>query len=377
MRSTGSNDRAVNGNGPASLTTWLMDGLTPGNIEHTLRHVATGWLAFTSAEAICVCWQLRTHEPVYVYSQNAEHFSFAEQPMPVDDEFATILTWATSITRASPESFQLQIEESSPVGFRVYASGVDDQTIPPELKPATHMLLERLETEAAIAERLLNSKLESMAEFAAGAGHEINNPVATILGRANLLLAEETDLDRRASLATIGAQALRVRDMIGDAMLFARPPKPQRQNLDIETVLPEIVSPYESRFRAKHVGFTCETIPSLTISADRTQFAVAISALLQNALEATSSGNSVTLVTRSERPAFVRFEIVDSGTGLSETDRLHLFDPFYSGRQAGRGLGFGLSKAWRIVTQHGGRIVVVDVETGGCRFLIDWPTIAE
>ena len=63
----------------------------------------------------------------------------------------------------------------------------------------------------------------------------------------------------------------------------------------------------------------------------------------------------------------------DDGPGISEAVRRHLFDPFFSGREAGRGLGFGLSKCWRIVTDHGGRVVVNNVEGGGAEFTIALP----
>ena len=76
-------------------------------------------------------------------------------------------------------------------------------------------------------EEFRRAKLEALAEFAAGAGHEINNPAATIVGRVELLLKGETNPERRQALLTIGAQALRIRDMIGDLMLFARPPRPE------------------------------------------------------------------------------------------------------------------------------------------------------
>src|SRR6267142_1449058 len=84
-------------------------------------------------------------------------------------------------------------------------------------------------------------KLRALAEFAAGAGHEINNPVATIVGYAQQLLAGETDPDRRHALATIGAQAYRIRDMIGDIMLFARPPAPNPRHIELSEVLREVV----------------------------------------------------------------------------------------------------------------------------------------
>ena len=79
-----------------------------------------------------------------------------------------------------------------------------------------------------------SAKLEALAEFAAGAGHEINNPATTIAGRATLLLRDETDPIRRQALKTIGGQAYRIRDMIGDLMLFARPPEPQPVFLQLD-----------------------------------------------------------------------------------------------------------------------------------------------
>src|SRR5437868_333293 len=84
-------------------------------------------------------------------------------------------------------------------------------------------------------------KLRALAEFAAGAGHEINNPVATIVGYVQQLLADETDPDRRHALATIGGQAYRIRDMIGDVMLFARPPQPRPEPLELGVVCGEVV----------------------------------------------------------------------------------------------------------------------------------------
>ena len=67
-------------------------------------------------------------------------------------------------------------------------------------------------------------------------------------------------------------------------------------------------------------------------------------------------------------------EIRDHGPGLDDTSRRHLFDPFFSGRQAGRGLGFGLPKCWRIVTLHGGRIEAEPLEPTGLNVRVTWPS---
>jgi signal transduction histidine kinase len=215
-----------------------------------------------------------------------------------------------------------------------------------------------------------DAKLRALAEFAAGAGHEINNPVATIAGHAQRLLRDEIDPDRRHALLTIGAQAYRIRDMIADVMLFARPPQPQFTEVDLGSVVRTAVE----TLRKDHPQHEVDVAISgaTRIHADATQAAVVVSELLRNAVQAAEGSARIQVAVRDDPPGTVRLEISDTGRGLSELDCEHLFDPFYSGRQAGRGLGFGLCKVWRIVTLHGG---TVDVESGSGRttFTVRWP----
>jgi signal transduction histidine kinase len=88
------------------------------------------------------------------------------------------------------------------------------------------------EQESGAADRVEDAKLAALAEMAAGAGHEINNPLAVISGRAQLLLAEENDPRRRKYLDTIMNQAQRIHRMIVDLMFFARPPAPECRPTD-------------------------------------------------------------------------------------------------------------------------------------------------
>jgi len=224
--------------------------------------------------------------------------------------------------------------------------------------------------------QLAELKLRALAEFAAGAGHEINNPIATIVGYVQQLLSDESNPDRRHALATIGAQAYRIRDMIGDVMLFGRPPAPCPRELDLSSVVREVASKFAEEARAASIEVAIDAGAQVPVFADPVQLRIVVSSLLRNSFEALVSGGSVAIRTANFEDndrQFAVFSISDDGPGLSESDREHLFDPFYSGRQAGRGLGFGLPKTWRIVTLHGGTIDVASSETGGVVFTVRWP----
>ena len=249
--------------------------------------------------------------------------------------------------------------------------------------------LERLEHDFSAA--LEEAKLQAMYKLAAGAGHEINNPLGSIAGRAQLLLRDESDPERRRTLAKINSQAFRAHEMIADMMLFARPPLPQLDQITpaalIQSLLDEMREMAQQQ-DAEMVSQVTTEIASLRV--DASQLRVALRAMCTNALEATGLGGRVEILV-SDGPQddkilqhfddnraaaasrTVQITVRDDGPGFSEEERQHLFDPFYSGREAGRGLGFGLSKCWRIVRNHGGRIDVQSDPGRGATFEITLP----
>jgi signal transduction histidine kinase len=226
--------------------------------------------------------------------------------------------------------------------------------------------------------RLEQEKLAALVELAYGAGHEINNPLANIAARAQTLLDDETDPERRRKLAAIHRQAMRAHEMIADLMLFARPPKLEISEFDLRQIVEQVVDEQQEIARERSIALSCDAGTSpITVAADATQLAVAIAAVVTNALEAVSQEGHVEVSVGQrleDEVSWAEVVVRDNGPGISKNVRPHIFDPFFSGREAGRGLGFGLSKCWRIVTNHGGRIEVNSAECGGACFSILLPT---
>jgi len=243
-----------------------------------------------------------------------------------------------------------------------------------DVLPALAARLARLDQlENRFQEALQTEKLESLAEFSAGAGHEINNPLAIIGGRAQLLLEDETDAERRRELAVVTAQVKRAHEMIADMRLFARPPLPEPETLDLVALVDGLVvdlAPLAAE-RAISISRSGDEAP-VEVEADRAQLEVALRALCKNSLEAIGHNGRVEIALQ-RAAGHVHIRVSDDGAGIRPEHHRHLFDPFYSSRQAGRGLGFGLSKCWRIVTNHGGRIDVESEPGQGAVFTITLP----
>ena len=216
-------------------------------------------------------------------------------------------------------------------------------------------------------------KIEALAEFAAGAGHEINNPLATIIGRAQLLLKDEHDPQRRQMLASIGAQAYRIRDMIGDTMLFGRPPLPELRDVNLFEAAHRVVATLATDLAEGRCSVKTLIPEELTVCADPTQLSIVLTEVLRNCRHALQpDGGLIRLVATSDAEN-ATIEISDSGNGFTDIEQRHAFDPFFSGRQAGRGLGFGLPKCWRIIDLHRGRIEIQSSPAGPTTVRIEWP----
>lgn len=221
------------------------------------------------------------------------------------------------------------------------------------------------------------ARLEALREFAYGAGHEINNPLANIAARAQALLVDEVDPERRRRLATIVDQAFRARDMIGGLMVFARPPKPMPARVAIDEILATILDAVRPAADLKAVRLEYSPPPaSCIVDVDASQITESIRLLSVNAVEAAAGRVAlhVTVAGMSERAVCV-VTVTDDGPGMAGEVLNRAFDPFFSGREAGRGIGLGLPKAWRLVEINGGTLEIDSRPGRGTRVMVSLPAV--
>lgn len=222
-------------------------------------------------------------------------------------------------------------------------------------------------------ERVHQARLRGLAELAAGAGHEINNPLMVIVGHAQRLRAREADPERANALRTIERQAERIASLIKGLMQFARPSPPNFQRLPATDILQAVLEDLRVEAELRGVTISMEKPASdVWIEVDREQVRQALRAITRNAIEAVNEGGRVRLSIETDC-SHVAFLVEDDGPGIPAEQQELIFDPFYSGRSAGRGRGLGLSIAWRLVEQNRGRITLDNASPGRTQIRLTLP----
>lgn len=232
-------------------------------------------------------------------------------------------------------------------------------------------LLRGANLEADFQSTLETEKLASLRQLAYGASHEVNNPLANIATRAQTLLRQESDSDRSHALTVIYEQAMRAHEMIANMMLYAHPPAPTAQPCDPQEIASTVIAELAGLAERERIVVSqqrLETPP--VVQFDGAQLSMALKAVIQNAIEASPVGGLVEVEIEASTELVIR--VANNGPNISAEVRRHIFDPFYSGREAGRGLGFGLSTARVLIEQNGG-VIAYHANGENCEFTITIP----
>lgn len=210
--------------------------------------------------------------------------------------------------------------------------------------------------EESFDRRLQKTKLGAIKELAYGLSHEINNPLANISTRAQQLQKGEQDPSRIATLQRIIDQVYRAHEMIADLMFYANPPAARLDSCDIAVIAKSVADSFREETDRQNIRVEF-TVPeeSALVMVDAEMIGEAIRVLIRNAVEAIGCQGTI-VVSIAHNGQDLKLHVADSGPGLSDSARKHAFDPYFSGREAGRGLGLGLCRAYRIAQLHGAEI---------------------
>jgi PAS domain S-box-containing protein len=237
-------------------------------------------------------------------------------------------------------------------------------------------------TDAALLQAKLahSEKMATIGRLVSGVAHEVNNPLAAILGFTDLLLENpEVPVSAREDLQIILQETQRTKDIVQDLLSFARQRPVQRELVQVNHILRQTIKLRSYDF-ASHGVEVVEDFEETLASAmgDSQQLQQVFLNILNNAYDAVQdAGQRGRIRIHTRRQAeMIEVAISDNGTGIIDAQRI--FDPFYTTKQTGKGTGLGLSICYGIVRAHGGEIQCWNNEAGaGSTFVVRIPVATE
>ena len=222
--------------------------------------------------------------------------------------------------------------------------------------------------------------LIGLAEFAAGAAHELNNPLAVISGRSQLLSNSETDENRKEMLEIISQKAQETTDIVGGLMNFAKPAQPQPKTVSALVLLNNALRLTADKHKIDQLQTQLENIDNLkNAHVDTEQIVTAISNIISNAIESYVNANGPLKIAGAFVPEsnLIRLEITDSGCGMSSEVLQKAIQPLYSAKPAGRQRGMGLATASRLIKLNKGSMNITSTPEEGTTVTIFLPCVSE
>lgn len=243
------------------------------------------------------------------------------------------------------------------------------------------LIIERKQTEEdkeRLQEQLRHAdRLATIGQLSAGIAHELNEPIGSILGFAQLV-KKYPELSEQAmqDIEKITKASLHAREVVKKLMLFARQMPPRKIRLNLNQVIEEGLYFLEARCVKEGIKVARSLSPNLPeIIADSAQMTQVLVNIVVNAIQAMPGGGKLTLRTNAA-DRFVSLTVEDTGVGMSEKVVKQVFLPFFTTKDVGQGTGLGLPVVHGIITSHGGSINVDSKVGQGTKFEIQLP-IAE
>jgi signal transduction histidine kinase len=238
-----------------------------------------------------------------------------------------------------------------------------------------HASRESLESLKQFQSQLIQTeKLVSIGQLAAGAAHEINNPLTGILGYSDLLADDPSLPERpRAVADKIRILARRIKTHVTSLLSFARRVPSEKNEIDLNIVVASAINLTNLDLRGKRIEILTEPDSELpAVLGDANQILQVFFNLISNAVDALEEAGGGKLTIRTaHRNSKVIVDFSDTGPGMKSP--LQVFDPFFTTKPAGKGTGLGLSICYGIVQDHNGRIYCFNRPQSGATFVVELP----
>ncbi|MGD2097322.1 MAG: ATP-binding protein [Desulfobacterales bacterium] len=222
-------------------------------------------------------------------------------------------------------------------------------------------------------------KLKAVGTLTAGVAHELNNPINNIMLTAAMLQEDYSEIDDTERLDMINdlvEEADRSQKIIRNLLEFARERDIDTHLLQLDEILEESLQLVTNQLKLSKVKIERRFAPNLgPISGDKQQLIQVFLNLALNAIDAMPDGGTLTVKTDTIREDnFIKVDFTDTGIGIADHIKSHIFDPFFTSKSQGKGTGLGLSVSLGIIRKHGGDIQVESHINEGTTFSVLLPT---
>lgn len=248
-----------------------------------------------------------------------------------------------------------------------------------QLRSTQVELRARMDAQRSAENRLVQAaKLAAVGEMAAGIAHELNNPLTSVTGFAELALDDiPNDSETRKDLEIVMREAVRARNVVRRLLDFARQTDSERARASLNEVVDDVVALSRHLIHTSGVTLRLELEENLPwILVDVNQMKQVLLNLIHNALQAMPAGGELIISTTStfrNGRDWVIVSVCDTGVGIPKLDQARIFEPFYTTKGNEGGTGLGLSVTYGIITDHGGQIDVESQPGAGSKFTVWLP----
>lgn len=224
---------------------------------------------------------------------------------------------------------------------------------------------------ALLKELELNRRMATLGEMSAGLAHQLRNSSAAIVGFARLIKKKTSDETSRKNIDFLTKEAMQAEALIARFLDYARPLDLSFEIIDLNIFIDEIIVSCKQRYPNISIIFESKSGENISVNGDWLLLKQAVLNIVDNACKAYDTGVGEIRIRYFQTNDNYRLEIIDNGSGISETDKDNIFTPFFSGSPSGSGLGLPLAQ--KIVSLHKGFIDFRDNPDGGTIFSILFP----